>query len=170
MTGAWEITLSIDPDPNLPFLPETITLLANFTRDGAFISSTDLPTLQVPLPDGSVVALTAGTGHGTWEREGYGDFTLKTKRLVQLADPPESLFGFAIGTATVSFVQGRDELAGQVELQLVAADGTALPPASGSLSATRLFSDDSSPGTSGGDAAHDDWRSPTVRNIDGSDP
>ena len=140
LKGAWQITLSITPDPNIPFVPETITLLANFTRSGEFISSTDLPTLNVPLPDGSMLPLKVGTGHGVWIKNGYNDFTLKTKRIVQLAVPPELLFGFATGTADVSF-EDRNTLVGQVVLQLFSADGTALPPAFGELTGVRLFID-----------------------------
>jgi len=141
LTGAWQLTLSITPDPDIPFLPETITLLANFTRSGEFISSTDLPTLNVLLPNGVTLPLKVGTGHGVWTRNSYNNFTLKTKRIVQLAVPPETLFGFATGTAEVFFDNDKNTLSGEVILQLGAADGTTLPPAFGQLAGIRLFVD-----------------------------
>jgi hypothetical protein len=139
LDGTWAITLSIDPNP---VLPETILLLGTFTRDGTFVSTSDLPPIPVVDPFVKV-----GMGQGTWERDTGGSYVLRTWRLTFWHNPDGlipgvedgSLFGFSRGKATISVDHRAGLLEGEITLQLLAPDFTPVAPeATGTLQGLRV--------------------------------
>lgn len=68
--GTWAFTITSEPNP---VQPSTIILLATFNTDGTFLSNSDLPPIPVDAP-----FLKVGTGHGIWEREAAGSYSLRT--------------------------------------------------------------------------------------------
>ena len=137
LSGAWLITFNMTERPD--FLPETITLLGNFTKDGNFIFSTDIPTLEVQMPFGGTEPVKVGEGHGVWKRIGYRKYQLQSTALVQLALEPETLIGFGGGTAEFNLNGGGDEIHGTVRLQLKPVMGEPFPPGIGEVVGRRLF-------------------------------
>jgi len=155
LDGTWVLTLSLEPNP---VLPETVVLLSSFTRDGGFLSSSDLPPIPVllaePIPPEfnpflpfDFPFLRLGHGHGSWERLPGGRYQLETWRLALWNDPDDqipfapdgSLFGFARGRATVWVDHKAGHLQGEIVLELLAPDlSPVAPPASGTLEGVRV--------------------------------
>ncbi len=154
LQGTWVLTLTLDPNP---VLPETVVLLSNFSRDGGFLSSSDLPLLPVllaePIPPElnpffpiEFPFLRLGHGHGSWERLPGGRYQLETWRLAlwndpddQLPAPDGSLFGFARGRATVWVDHRTGQLRGDIALELLGPDlSPAAPAAFGTLEGVRV--------------------------------
>lgn len=137
LTGAWAITFYMSEKPD--FLPDTITVLGNFIRDGNFLFSTDIPILEVPMPHGGTAPVKVGEGHGVWKRTGFRKFQLQSTALVQLALEPESLIGFGGGTAEFLLSDNGEEIHGTVRLQLKPVVGEPFPPGIGEVVGRRLF-------------------------------
>jgi len=137
LSGTWLLTAELDPNP---VLPETIVLLGDFTREGGFSSSSDLPGIPVAGP-----FLTLGEGHGSWQRVGHGQFRLETWRLAKsILDG--NLFGLAKGQADVVVDGKTGLLEGEITLQLLFPDLTpAAPPEVGVLTGVRLGPEPATP-------------------------
>lgn len=137
LTGTWLLTAEL---PENPVLPGTIVLLGDFTKDGGFSSSSDLPEVPVAGP-----FLTLSEGHGSWQRIGHGRFELETWRLAKNTFDG-SLFGLAKGKAQVTVDGKTGLLEGEITLQLLLPDLTpAAPPVSGALYGVRLGPEPTAP-------------------------
>lgn len=152
LSGVWLMTLTL-PDEDLAncpgnaLLPEEAYVLGNFTRDGAFLSSSDLPALQAPLLDDEgnpvlgddglpvEVAIHVGHGHGTWVRTGITSYSLDSWRM---ATVDGQMIGLAKGHSDVNLDLRAGTMTGDITLQLLLGLGIPLPPACGTLVGTRL--------------------------------
>jgi len=159
--GLWALTLTLPPNP---FLPTQFIFLSNFTRDGNFISSSNLPTLPVdprfPFPK-----LRAGTGHGVWTLTGQppgfssfarGKIHLELWRFITCAQaqcvipsPPfpvsvtgndGDFMGWARGQAEVTLNPRTGTMEGIVQVQLYAPNRQTplLPPLPGTVVGERI--------------------------------
>lgn len=130
LTGVWELTLTLPPNPLFP--PE-IRLFGNFTLDGSFISTSNLPEF---ILDPALPPVRLGTGHGSWRRIGWRTYEFETFRFVTL--PDGTAVGIAKGTGVVESA-GRDHLIGTIQLQELDLDmNPVLPPLPGTVTARRL--------------------------------
>ena len=153
LSGVWLITLTL-PDEDLEIcqgnalLPETVTILTNFTQAGEFLSTSDLPPLQVPVFDPStgapvldennlpvIVSVDIGFGHGLWEKTPRGGFFLQTWRLAKVNG---QAVGLAKGQSNAQFDASGKQLSGDIRLQLSLFDGTVFPAACGTMGAVRV--------------------------------
>jgi len=153
LSGVWLITLTLpDEDaelcPGNQLLPETATLIGNFTQSGEFLSSSDLPAIQVPVVDPStgfqvqdesgdpiVYSVEIGFGHGLWSKTPNGGFVLESWRLAKLNG---QAIGIAKGQSNVDLDRTGQQMIGDIRLQLSLGDGTVLPPACGTMGGVRL--------------------------------
>ncbi len=152
LSGVWLIGLSLPDDqlatcPGNLLLPEEASILGNFTRDGAFLSSSDLPDLTVPLTDDEgnpildennnpiIITIKIGHGHGTWTRTGIHTYALDSWRMATVGG---ELIGLAKGHSDVILNLREGTMTGDITLQLILGEGTELPPACGTLVGRRL--------------------------------
>jgi len=153
LSGVWLITLTLpDEDaelcPGNQLLPETATLIGNFTQSGEFLSSSDLPAIQVPVVDPStgmpvldesdnpiIYSVEIGFGHGLWSKTPKGGFVLESWRLAKLNG---QAIGIAKGQSNVDLDRTGQQMSGDIRLQLSLGDGTVLPPACGTMGGVRL--------------------------------
>ncbi len=152
LSGVWLISLHL-PDEQLPacpgnaLLPEEAAILGNFTRDGAFLSSSDLPELTVPLTDDEgnpildennnpiIITIKIGHGHGTWTRTGIHTYSLDSWRM---ATVDGDLIGLAKVHSDVVLNLREGTMTGDITLQLILGEGNELPPACGTIVGQRL--------------------------------
>ena len=157
--GAWVLNFTLPPNP---FLPTHFQFLANFTRDGNFITSSNLPTLPVD-PGFPYPKLRVGTGHGAWTLTGQppgfssfsrGKILIEVWRFITCAQAPRCVIpvpvlvtgnegdsmGLARGLAEVTLNPRTGTMEGDVLLQLYAPDRQTplLPPLPGTLVGERI--------------------------------